>query len=928
MDQEQKVNIESISSYFRIRDFHGKIAVVFHLGLRVGCRRLPVLPTAGIRRGANVPALSTTTDDSSYAGHERIEKMEADAQAAALRVDKSLTQDEALNNAVAAAELYMKLVNFASSDREKVRLRKKCQDLLSIAEQIKHNAQWTPVVTKSYVLKAPVSTRHISKREEIILLEGSKLHGYIFPPWKSDPEDSIFNELPNGQSCYTDSADLKLSDCQKENFGGWKRPRETLEKSPDSQARFGQHDEVLMASNDTIDLVQDITTDCSVVASLCAGTARALKGHGHLLPSVLHPFDKLKGRPRVSNNGKYVLRLNFNGCLRRVTIDDRLPTSSTTRCLHVLDRNNPHLLWPALLEKAYLKVRGGYDFPGSNSGTDLWVLTGWIPEQIFLQSDDLQLETLWSRIFKSFGFGDIMITLGTGSLSRKEETELGLAGEHDYAILDMKEVGQQRLLLVKNPWCDGMVWKGSVLVPEEPSSGQSWAEDLKIALPTKSAVSPGRFWMSLEDVVQHFESLYLNWNPGLFKHRQDHHFSWEIPEKGNPGSFIHNPQYSLKPSKEGTIWVLLSRYFATSEHDIALNATPISGTSNALGFTSLYVFSSTSGQRVYLSDDALHRGAFVDSPQTLARLEVTPNTTYTIVSAQHGLPLPKYSFTLSFFSRDPLTITSAVDGLPHFTSHSGSWTSRTAGGNAGAATYPLNPQFSISIPTTTPLILLLETTDPELAVHVKIVYSNGSRVSSITAKDILGSSGDYRRGCALSSLPAAEKGKYTIVCSTFEAGQTGTFTLRVGSRIPCTILPVPAETAGRLSIRLPILVFQSPTDRLLAPLTVPRLTKLLLVVRSLTRGSQSRPLLKVSFERGQGPNKRVLYVSGEDGFSDAPMGVRSRDMDVSPEMCDAGRGGLWIVVERLGGRNGVDEVEVEVLSDGKVGVGLWGVGGG
>lgn len=79
------------------------------------------------------------------------------------------------------------------------------------------------------------------------------------------------------------------------------------------------------------------------------------------------------------------MRLNFNGCFRKVVIDDRLPVSKTSRILHVVDRNNPSLLWPALLEKAYMKVSGGYDFPGSNSGTDLWVMTGWIPEQVLLQ---------------------------------------------------------------------------------------------------------------------------------------------------------------------------------------------------------------------------------------------------------------------------------------------------------------------------------------------------------------------------------------------------------------------------------------------------------------------------------------------------------------------------------------------------------------
>jgi len=520
-----------------------------------------------------------------------------------------------------------------------------------------------------------------------------------------------------------------------------------------------------------------------------------------------------------------------------------------------------------------------------------------------------------------------MITLGTGKLSHKEEKELGLAGEHDYAVLDMKEVGQQRLLLVKNPWCDGMVWKGRVWIPEEDTSGETWTQKLREALPDSSATKPGTFWMNIEAVVQHFESLYLNWNPGLFKYRQDHHFNWTIPTMNNPGSFIHNPQYALKPSKEGTVWILLSRHFATSEHDIAQNkSNNLSDTSSVLGFISLYVFSSTSGQRVYLSDDALHRGAFVDSPQTLARLEVKPSETYTVVPAQHGLPLPKYSFTLSFFSRSPLSITSAQDSLPHFSTHTGYWTRHTAGGNASAPSYPLNPQFSITVPSPSPLTLILESADPELAVHVKLVYSSGQRVTSITGKDILISSGDYRRGCALASHPTVQPGKYTIVCSTFSAGQTGSFTLRVGSSVPCTVLPIAAETAGRLSSRLPVLRFQDGVDRMLAPLTVSRLTKLRVVARAGGASSRSRPLLRVSLERGQGPNKTVLDESCGGEFSDAPMGIRSADLDLSPGM--SVQGGLWIVVERLGGRNGVDEVEVEVLSDSAVNVEFWGVGQG
>ncbi|RAL60804.1 hypothetical protein DID88_009909 [Monilinia fructigena] len=71
-----------------------------------------------------------------------------------------------------------------------------------------------------------------------------------------------------------DPSELKLSEAQIETFAGWKRPHERDDASAQTL-----NDEILMNTSKDIDLVQDITTDCSVVASLCAATARASKGH-------------------------------------------------------------------------------------------------------------------------------------------------------------------------------------------------------------------------------------------------------------------------------------------------------------------------------------------------------------------------------------------------------------------------------------------------------------------------------------------------------------------------------------------------------------------------------------------------------------------------------------------------------------------------
>ena len=529
----------------------------------------------------------------------------------------------------------------------------------------------------------------------------------------------------------------------------------------------------------------------------------------------------------------------------------------------------------------------------------------------------------WRRIYKAFNYGDVLITLGTGRLSTFEEEGLGLASQHDYAIIDMREDEGRRLFLIKNPWSEGGIWKGH-LDPGYETHERDVGMDGSNSRHGLEPLMPGTFWMDLNNVFQHFESIYLNWNPGLFTHRQDVHFKWNLSTTKSPiGSFVNNPQYRVLSVGGGTVWILLSRHFKSISQD---------GTSTGprvdLGFISLYAFNK-GGQRVFLSDAALVRSPYVDAPNTLLRLELPSNLAYTIVVSEQELPLSIYNFTLSAFSLKPLSITHATEKYSHSTISHGAWTFSTSGGNASSPDYHTNPQYSISLSVTSDAALLLASDTADFPVHVKLVWAKGKRATQISKRDIVGDSGEYRKGSALAEIRDIQAGTYTVICSTFQQGQRGKFSLRVYTTAESRIKPIPLEEAGRLVLKLPRASFSPDIDRLLAPLQVVRITQLRLIAHrgALSKAATGSPI-RIALEYGQGPNKEVFAISGDGEYMDTHTGLRTRDVDVLPSMCQDG--GVWLVVERLGASGVLAEegVEVELLSDNPVECGAWGVGDG
>ncbi|KPI89488.1 calpain protease-like protein [Leptomonas seymouri] len=261
---------------------------------------------------------------------------------------------------------------------------------------------------------------------------------------------------------------------------------------------------------DPLHIQQSVVGDCSLVCSLmiCASYQKRFP-NAKIISNVIYPQDR-DGNPIMNPKGKYCVKMLINGITRIVTIDDRLPARQHSKRLLCTCSTDPSELWVSLMEKAFVKICGGtYDFPGSVSYNDLYKLSGWLPDSTLFGKPEFDEEFQWTRLYQNFKSGAVLFTVSTPPDMPPADAQLGLATSHAYAVLDMQQISEERVLLLRNPW-GKQEWRGRFGKHDTSDISMEVRQGFNL---TQEQEEIGCFCIAYEDLVRCFDQCSLSWNP-------------------------------------------------------------------------------------------------------------------------------------------------------------------------------------------------------------------------------------------------------------------------------------------------------------------------------------------------------------------------------------------------------------------------------
>ncbi|KAG8778228.1 cysteine protease [Serendipita sp. 397] len=449
-------------------------------------------------------------------------------------------------------------------------------------------------------------------------------------------------------------------------------------------------------------------------------------------------------------------------------------------------------LWPSLVEKAYMKYSGGYDFAGSDSGVDLRALIGWIPDHHSLQSATFERERTWREMLDAFRKGDVLVTLGTGSTVSSLNPEIRLIPLHSYACIGLED-DEDRTVTIVNPWRE----------QEQEPNIENGIHSLTLKN-LEADPSKGKWLLSWDDVCRTFDSLYLNWNSDIFPYTLTHHRAWN-PQEKHDHSPTQNHQIRVIFEKDpGTtqVWALLSRHIV--DHDapavyIALHAFEEDG--NGISFNR--------------PESLTLMGQYQEGPHCLVKL--TPGTETKRLSLIASLSVPdgvtapaQVAYTLTVYSKVPISFDASVPPAlikQHVTFQ---FNTLHSGGNILQPTHFQNPQWQLKVLEPTlkkgpigPVALRSRgvrvrfhaIAPKDLPLNIKVYRTSGRRMNDVEDGVLAFDSGMYNYGLAYGQTDLFP-GSYIIILSNFVVTQYGGGTLEMSSEARLELQKSPAEGAG------------------------------------------------------------------------------------------------------------------------------------
>ena len=331
-----------------------------------------------------------------------------------------------------------------------------------------------------------------------------------------------------------------------------------------------------------------------------------------------------------------------------MAVDDRIPCNAAGKPIFA-SSTAVNELWVSIIEKAFAKLHHNYESIESGfTDQALADLTGGIAMRIDF-SKDRQLVTsgsLWKTLLQYRDSGYLMgAGSPSGSDSAANASSLGIVQGHAYALLDVQECDDHKLVKLRNPW-GRFEWKGA-WGDDDPK----WTERMKKKLNLVKA-DDGVFWMDFIDFTSNFEEVYVcrffdggNWI--TIPQIED---EWKGVTAGGCSNYPtvgNNPQWSIKlnTNTPANIVINLSQE-DTRGSNKELSAIGCELFSNKGARVSQRVF----GKNIITADYTYSREVTMEGT-----IEPSP-TPYTLLVSSYE-PGTEGKFTLKIFSTQDITVT-------------------------------------------------------------------------------------------------------------------------------------------------------------------------------------------------------------------------------------------------------------------------------